>query len=270
MAEGTVTHERPVFLLTTGRSGSGVLQRALNCHRDLVIWGEHFGFLASAVAAIVRMRDPAQKHYPLRPEDNRGPACVLPTLRDPAAALEWVNPWSMQEYIAMLRAFVSDYFAARLASGQRWGFREVRYNTMPVLRGLQLLFPRAHFVFLKRDLTEVARGRVQAAIEGGHWARLSATERRARIHSMLREVREQFRVIDDFAVAEPGAATVSDFETLVAQPERELTRLLHHIGLDVAAFELATALRAIAGAAPTPGADDPLRALIAEVQESGS
>jgi hypothetical protein len=31
----------PVFLLTLHRGGGTVLARVLNCHSDLVIWGEH-------------------------------------------------------------------------------------------------------------------------------------------------------------------------------------------------------------------------------------
>jgi hypothetical protein len=35
----------PVFVFTVHRSGGTVLGRVLNCHPDLVIWGEHGGIL---------------------------------------------------------------------------------------------------------------------------------------------------------------------------------------------------------------------------------
>jgi len=34
-----------VFLLTVHRGGGTVLARVLNCHPDLVIWGEHVGLI---------------------------------------------------------------------------------------------------------------------------------------------------------------------------------------------------------------------------------
>jgi hypothetical protein len=41
----------PVFLLTLHRGGGTVLARVLNCHPDLMIWGEHVG-LIDRLAAI--------------------------------------------------------------------------------------------------------------------------------------------------------------------------------------------------------------------------
>ena len=263
MAEaGIAASDRPVFLLSTARSGSGVLQRALNCHSRLVVWGEHFGFLATAAAAIVQMQNPAQKHYPLHPGDNRGPGHVLPTLRDPSAALEWVNPLSMEEYVGALRRFVTGYFASQIGSAQRWGFREVRYNTPAVLRGLKLLYPQARFVFLLRDIPAVAEGRVQAAMEAGTWESLGEVQRRERVHGFLREATGQFRVLREFATAEPEVATVVRFEQLVSRPRQELGYLLDRLGLSETDYDLDAALGAVARGYMQPVSES-LRALIA-------
>ena len=35
----------PVFVLTLHRAGGTVLVRVLNCHPELVIWGEHVGLI---------------------------------------------------------------------------------------------------------------------------------------------------------------------------------------------------------------------------------
>jgi hypothetical protein len=37
--------DSPVFLLTLHQAGGTVLARVLNCHPDLVIWGEHVGLI---------------------------------------------------------------------------------------------------------------------------------------------------------------------------------------------------------------------------------
>lgn len=267
MAEpATADSDRPVFLLSIPRSGSGVLQRALNCHPGLVVWGEHFGFLASMVTALVQMQNPTQRHYPLRPGENRGPERMLPTLRDPSAALEWVNPLSMQEYVAVLRRFVDGYFATRCGGKRRWGFREVRYNTPAALRGLQLLYPQARFVFLLRDVSAVAEGRVQAAIEGGSWRVLDEEQQRQRIGAWLREADAQFRVLREFAVTEAEAATVVSFEQLRESPATELTRLVQRLGLSESEYDQGMALRAVARGTSTPPSSCSWRALIDAVR----
>lgn len=42
--------ERPVFIITTGRSGSTLLLRYLNCAERLVVWGEHAGIMTDLAA----------------------------------------------------------------------------------------------------------------------------------------------------------------------------------------------------------------------------
>ncbi len=44
-------HNNPVFIITTGRTGSTLLQRYVNCSKDLVIWGEHGGFITNLANA---------------------------------------------------------------------------------------------------------------------------------------------------------------------------------------------------------------------------
>jgi len=41
----------PIFLLGTGRSGTTLLQRIINSAEDVIIWGEHGGFLSQVSEA---------------------------------------------------------------------------------------------------------------------------------------------------------------------------------------------------------------------------
>ncbi|NJO83266.1 MAG: formylglycine-generating enzyme family protein [Blastochloris sp.] len=47
--------DRPVFIITTGRSGSTLLLRYLNCAEGLVVWGEHAGVLRELGMAYRRL-----------------------------------------------------------------------------------------------------------------------------------------------------------------------------------------------------------------------
>lgn len=258
---------RPVFVLSTGRSGSTLLQRLLNCHAELVLWGEHFGFLGSAVAALTHMHNPAQRHYPRHAAENRGWQRVVPALRDPAAALEWVNPWSMDEYREQLRAFVEHYFAARLAPGQRWGFKEIRYNSMPMLNGLRGLYPEARFVFVKRDPVEVVRSKVYAFVKEARWQALRPQDRHARLRVLLKEVQGHFGIYDTFLAQHGAAATAVQFEALVGEPQRVLDGLLAHLGLDPQRFDRGLAGAVLGSVITTTRRDEELVALIREVQD---
>jgi hypothetical protein len=55
--------DRPVFVLTTGRSGSTLLLRYLNCARDLVVWGEHAAILTELAACYGKLNRPSTREF---------------------------------------------------------------------------------------------------------------------------------------------------------------------------------------------------------------
>jgi hypothetical protein len=225
------TSNAPVFAISTGRSGSTLVQRILNCHPDLVIWGEHFGFLNGLANVYVQMTKPEQKHYPRRKEDNPGPSLLLPTLQDPGAPLEWVNPWSIEEFKIQVREFIEGYFADRLQQGQRWGFKEIRYNTLPPLRMLRDLYPDGRFIFIKRDPLEVTRSKVFAFVKEAKWSNFTESEKKRQIESMLKEVYSHYQVYDTFIERNPDRGLIINYEELVAQPRETTARMLSHLNL---------------------------------------
>ena len=227
----------PVFAVSTGRSGSTLVQRVLNCHKDLVVWGEHFGFLNGLANVYVQMIDPNQRLFPVAPDQNSGPSILLPTLRDYAAPLEWVNPWSLEEFKVLLTNFILSYFAGRLEDGQRWGFKEIRYNALPVLHMLRDLFPDGRFIFIHRDPLEVTRSKVFAFTKEARWSRLSDGEKRQRIEVMLNEVHNHYRVHEAFMQRNPALGLVVHYEEIVAHPREVTSRMLVHLGLNPERFD---------------------------------
>jgi hypothetical protein len=260
----------PVFLISTGRSGSTLVQRVLNCHRDLVVWGEHFGFLNGLASAYAQMSDPSQRQYPHTAADNTGLSLVLPTLRDQAAPLEWVNPWSLEEFATLLRRFIESYFASRLEPGQRWGFKEIRYNNLPALRMFRDLYPDGRFVFIRRDPLEVTRSKVFAFIKETKWASFSGEEQRERIANMLKEVGEHYRIYDVFMERNPGFGLLVDYEDLVAMPHDVTERMLEHLGLDRARYDWQLGEQVMASIITKTKRDDEVQELIRQVAESAA
>ena len=265
MPDTSGAHLRPVFVISSGRSGSTLVQRLLNCHRELVVWGEHFGFLETAAGALAQMHNPEQKHYPLNPGSNRGLARLQHGLSDPAAPLEWVNPWSAEEYAQQLRSFTEGYFAARVPAGRRWGFKEIRYNGMGPLRGLMLLYPHGRFVFVQRDIVEVTRSKVYAFVKESNWNQLSPAQQRHRLRGMLVEVQRHYQVYDRFMRRYPGVGLRLDYESLLVAPGSEIARVLTHLELDPAAFDDVLAAQVMASTITSTRRDEALLSMIREV-----
>jgi hypothetical protein len=229
--------ESPVFVISTGRSGSTLVQRLLNCHPDLVVWGEHFGMLNGIAQAINQMSAPEQKLFPRMPEDNRGPAHLLPTLSDAAAAIEWSNPWSFEEFKDQVRQFIQGYFAGRLAPGQRWGFKEIRYNTMPALRMLADLYPGGKFVFITRAKEDVARSKIAAFVKEKRWRAMSEDERTSNVRALLTEVATHYRLYAAFSARFPARCLTVEFEELLRRPREIVATMLGHLDLASANYD---------------------------------
>lgn len=264
-SQRAATAELPVFAISTGRTGSTLVQRVLNCHPDLVLWGEHHGFLNGFGQAHVQMCVPHNKTFPRTPRDNKGPAQVLPTLRDPAAALEWANPWSLEEFEARVRRFVSDYFGGRLKPGQRWGFKEIRYNNSATLGMLQALYPEGRFVFIQRDAIEVTRSKVYAFVKEAKWVGLGDEARRQRLEQMLKEVHEHYGVHETFMKRHPKPCLLVKYEELVAAPKAVITTMLSHLALDPARYDWALSEQVMASIITRTKRDESLMTLIREV-----
>jgi hypothetical protein len=145
-----IPHDRPVFVLAQHRSGGTLLTRLLNCHPDLVIWGEHAGFinkLAEAHAVLARHQDLLDLEAQVSRDGigNRGRTRFQP----------WANPFTVADVAEGCRSLIRGLFTRGIAARQRWGFKEIRYHS-PVLAGfLRLLFPASRFILMDRDPIEL-------------------------------------------------------------------------------------------------------------------
>lgn len=259
--------DAPVFVISTGRSGSTLVQRLLNCHDELVVWGEHFGFLNGLIQSYMRMARPDQRLYPKTADSNGGPALMLPTLTDPAAPIEWVNPWSLEEFQEQVRSFAANYFGGRLQPDQRWGFKEIRYNNEPALVGLSQLFPRGRFVFVQRNPVEVARSKILAFLKEGRWDSLSDQGRRNRASEILDEVLEHYRLYESFSKKNQRKCFTIDYDRIVADPRSVMGEVLEHLNLKPKKYDWSLADQVSKNVITATRKDHNLLALIKEVYD---
>ncbi|MPZ53464.1 MAG: hypothetical protein GEU79_12155 [Acidimicrobiia bacterium] len=148
----------PVFVLSSPRSGSTLVQRLLNAHPRLTIWGEHNGFLNPMAESYRLLTDPSANRRRIV-EGVLERDLIVGPLDDPRRIIAWTNPLSPEEYRQQFRRFLFDAFTKGLPEDIRWGFKEVRYGR-PVARFLLDLFPRSRFVFTSRDLEPHRRSRI--------------------------------------------------------------------------------------------------------------
>jgi Sulfotransferase family len=131
-----------------------VLARMLNCHPALVIWGEHVG-LINRLAEIDDMVSRVGRLTARKTEEAIADFIAFPDHRlnefDP-----WANPFDHDGFRGSCRAMIEAIFARGLRSGQRWGFKEIRYHRALTARFLADLFPDAQFIVLSREIREVA------------------------------------------------------------------------------------------------------------------
>ena len=141
--------QRPIFVASLGRSGSTLLQRVLNVHPDITIWGEHGGML-KGVTATVRA---SQDEFVVKNLDtgNELRDAVIGELSDKETFYPWVSPFKAEEFSNELIATTLELFTRGLTPDIRWGFKEIRYDA-ETLRTLMEMFPEAHLVLLAREV----------------------------------------------------------------------------------------------------------------------
>lgn len=147
--KGPQPWDRPIFVASVTRSGSTLLQRILNVHPDVAIWGEHNGALAGLCDTWEALHaDHAINH--LR-RGNEFAGTVVDGPQDGTEFVPWVSPFLATEFAVAIRSLIIEQFSNGVPQTTRWGFKEVRYesNTLEVLGDI---FPQSHFVLLARDL----------------------------------------------------------------------------------------------------------------------
>lgn len=226
----------PVFALSTGRTGSTLVQRVLNCHPDLVVWGEHFGFLNSFGSAHGQMCKPDQQLFPKTIAENKAPQLLLPSLKNPGAAIEWANPLSLQEFERRVCNFMHNYFSSRLENHQRWGFKEIRYNNQETMSMLRAAYPQGKFIFIQRDPFEVTRSKVFAFIKENKWEKLKLEKQKQQIKTFLKDTIIHYNEYSIFTKKHPSVCLTVHYERLLLDPLSIIKEIIIHADLDESSY----------------------------------
>jgi len=225
--------EKPIFVFAQHRGGGTLLTRLLNCHPDIVIWGEHAGFISRLAEADAVMQQYGQVMHP-RPDElfERYLARGTDNLADYDP---WMSPVVRTDFQAWCREFLCVMFSQRLASDQRWGFKEIRYN-LQIAIFLQSLFPDARFVLLARDPIELCLSQLfvswslDSLLPTG--VQHDAGKLRASVENCLQTIVASQANLASIQPAMPREAISMSYEELSANATGEMGRLFEFLDVE--------------------------------------
>lgn len=219
----------PVFIFSSGRCGSTLLQRLLNTYSNVTIWGEHAGALAPLAESYFQLvENRLSRDFPA-PRPAHESLEELAARKDPRQWQPWLNFISQDDIEGSFRRHVESFFRhPAMMEDHVWGFKEIRYGQHDrVIEFLHRLFPEALFVFLCRDGLNTVASQFQAWHRPSSWARLVPTPALMAACRVWRLQYETFRRWHE--TGELDSYWIS-FEKLVADGEA-LRPLLDRMGL---------------------------------------
>lgn len=208
----------PIFILASGqRCGSTLIQRLLNSHPNILIWGEQQGHLNRFLSEYRSLRIWCNRQKPLRnvyltKGYDHFLANMMPSdeqLRDAAVA-----------YLKGLFEIPAEQLGKSI-----WGFKEVRYDANVAIF-LQNCFPHARFIHLTRHIVDCFVSLKRWELEPGPWNRewtIIALNNWVRINASFCTNPNRF----------PHLLQVR-YEDLVADPNTFLRILAEFLGLEEA------------------------------------
>jgi hypothetical protein len=232
MGNPTDMQNRPVFIFAIHRSGGTLLTRLLNCHPDLVIWGEHAGFINKLADAdfLIRSCSDALPEHSVE-ELHRYFAFGEDCQRDFSP---WMNPFASSEFGERCRDLLLTMYS-RGQADKRWGFKEIRYHRPLVAAFLQRLFPEARFILLVRDPIELCISNVlvdwsleRVLARGGGNSRASFLEVVEDCLYAIVAIRSNFAKLEEMIGTE---CIIIHYEHLINAPLFEYRRVLDFLQL---------------------------------------
>ena len=219
-ARRTESSATPLFLLGLHRGGTTYVQRILNCHRRVVLWGENGGLVTHLRRAHGRAGNLQRAEAARYQEFDTFAARFIP----------WASRVDQDGLLRAMARFVRDLHRAEPPAAF-WGFKEIRHGNRGDLRFLRSLFPEARIALLVRHPRDVLLSQIHVS-----WSRPT---RRANAASRARRFVAQYvratRAFLELEAEHPGLTRLFRYEELLRRPA--VGRLFTWLGLDLDAAD---------------------------------
>jgi hypothetical protein len=218
----TTVGPRPIFVLGAARTGTTLLQRLLNSYDDVLVWGEHAGFVEHVARAFYRAWDDPSFFKDVAPL-----AEILAGSRPEETWQGWMTWTSREDWLRTFRGLLDALFVPAGLPGKRWwGFKEIRYMATRADRTLEFLgalYPDALFAFIVRHpLNAIAS--VRRIPEGAH--RLDELQR------LCAGWESRYRSYHAWHAADPSRSFWVVYEDLIRE-EGDVRRLVAALGHEI-------------------------------------
>lgn len=153
----------PIIILGPGRCGSTLIQRIVNVSPEIVVWGEHAGFLvplAQSYEALTKSEGIVRNYY----QRHLDYSMVLNSLTDYTQDISWLNSFDQKIVRNRYRNLVIGILNAKgdININQiHFGFKEIRYTKSDRALDMWLeLFPDSLIIFSVRDPFDVIKSMI--------------------------------------------------------------------------------------------------------------
>lgn len=223
----------PIFLFGSGRCGSTLVQRAINAHPDVVMYGEHEGFLGPIANSYHKLTQTGDVERFIYSDEAVSPDILMGPIKDSNVDICWVNNFTREDVHREHRQLVLNLLTQGLDLDKvHWGFKEIRYRQgQHTLWFLRELFPDSKFIFLYRDPLDTLVSGLLA------WenpvALLADPERLATmISNRIDGWTSKYAYLMKHQQGEDAATCVVRYEDLVADPAAWMAQIFELLDLD--------------------------------------
>lgn len=157
----------PIFLIGSGRSGTTLLMKILNSVPDIMIYGEHGGFLKQIADAYFMNKNDKDIIEHISKEEP--PKLVFKHKYIMKIGYSWLNWYGKKTIKYNFKKFIESFFNPKaLKKSVHWGFKEIRYcNNDQVIEMLIDIYPNAKFIFITRHPMDVIASQLAMGKWGG-------------------------------------------------------------------------------------------------------
>jgi len=243
----------PIFLFGSGRCGSTLVQRAINAHPDVVMYGEHEGFLGPVANSYRKlMKTPDVDRY-IYSEDALPADLLHGPIKDAGQDICWVNNFTREDVYREHRALVLNLLARDLDLDKvHWGFKEIRYRKgQHLLWFLREMFPECCFVFLIRNPVDTI---VSGLLAWGQPQELmqDADQLTRVVNKRIGDWTSKYSYLLSHAEAHPEQSCVVRYEALITDPKLHMEEIFGLLDLACPALALEVFGHKVASTAGDP------------------
>jgi len=159
----------PIFLLGSGRSGTTLLMKILNSVDEIMLYGEHGGFLKQIAESYFFNFINDEIKQRIKKEKEPDSVFVKKTVYK--IGYSWLHWYGKETIKKNYRMFIESFFNPdKLSKRVFWGFKEIRYGIDDRVPEMLIdLYPKARFILIIREPIDV----IASQLVMGKWGNLN-------------------------------------------------------------------------------------------------